>query len=155
MVAVEENSSEGLWLFFYYFGHALGMQKFLGQGLNPHHSSDLSQCSDNTGSLTHWATRKLWEGLFFKAKTLMGLGGWSNKDVDRQFLPSFQHVPSHIKRSCLITHPIESGLPLLTCLINKMWWQWRFGTSKARSQEALQLSMDFLECLLWGKSPAM
>ena len=29
------------------------MWKFPGQGLNPHHSSDLSCCSD-TGYLTHW-----------------------------------------------------------------------------------------------------
>ena len=28
------------------------MQKFLGQGWNPHHSSDQSHCSDNAGSST-------------------------------------------------------------------------------------------------------
>ena len=28
-----------------------------GQGLNPHHSSYRSHCSDNAGSLTHWAIR--------------------------------------------------------------------------------------------------
>lgn len=33
------------------------MQKFLGQGLNPHKSSDLYHSSDNTGA--HWATRGL------------------------------------------------------------------------------------------------
>ena len=36
----------------FFFGHAHGMKNFLGQGVNPHHSSDLSQCSDNTRSLT-------------------------------------------------------------------------------------------------------
>lgn len=32
--------------------HTHSMPKFQGQGLNPHHSSDSSQCSDNAGSLT-------------------------------------------------------------------------------------------------------
>ena len=41
----------------YYFlflgGHTCDMQKFPGQELNLHHSSDLSHCSDNVRSLTH------------------------------------------------------------------------------------------------------
>ena len=41
------------------FGHALSMWKFLGQGLNPHHSSNLGHCSDDTGSLTCCTTREL------------------------------------------------------------------------------------------------
>ena len=32
---------------------------FLGQASNPHHSSSQSHSSDNTRSLTHWATRGL------------------------------------------------------------------------------------------------
>ena len=35
------------------------MQKFLGQGLNLHHSSDPSRCNDSARSLTCWATREL------------------------------------------------------------------------------------------------
>ena len=35
------------------------MWKFLGQGSNPHHSSDLSCCSENAGSLILGATREL------------------------------------------------------------------------------------------------
>ena len=35
------------------------MYKFPGKGLNLHHSSNLSQCSDNAGPLTHCATREL------------------------------------------------------------------------------------------------
>ena len=35
------------------------MYKFLGQGTNPHHSSNLSLCSDNARSLTHCAAREL------------------------------------------------------------------------------------------------
>ena len=36
-----------------FFGPNRGMRKFLGQGSNQHHSSNLSPCSDNTRSLTH------------------------------------------------------------------------------------------------------
>ena len=43
-------------------GCARGMWKFPSQGSNPYHSSSLSHCSDNTGSLTHWA---MWEILLF------------------------------------------------------------------------------------------
>ena len=39
--------------FAFVFGHAHGKQKFLGQGLNPHHSSDLSHSSDSARSRTH------------------------------------------------------------------------------------------------------
>ena len=35
------------------------IRQFPGQGSNLHHSSDLSRCSDNTGSLTYCATREL------------------------------------------------------------------------------------------------
>ena len=45
--------------YYYYFGHAHSMQKFLGQGLNPHQGSDLSRWGDDTRSLTHCATREL------------------------------------------------------------------------------------------------
>ena len=38
--------------FFFFFGCAHRMWKFLGQGSNPHHSSDQSYCSDCAGSLT-------------------------------------------------------------------------------------------------------
>ena len=39
------------------------MQKFLGQGLNPYHSSDPSHSSDSVGSLTHCTTGEI--PLFF------------------------------------------------------------------------------------------
>ena len=39
--------------FFFLFGHTLGMQKFLGQGSNPNHSSNPSRSGDNTRYLTH------------------------------------------------------------------------------------------------------
>ena len=42
----------------YLFWPCRSMQKFLGQGSNPYHSSD------NPGSLTHWATREFPKGDF-------------------------------------------------------------------------------------------
>ena len=47
-----------------FFGHSGGMQKFPGQGLNPHHYNDHSYGSDNTIFLTHWAARVLWMGFY-------------------------------------------------------------------------------------------
>lgn len=46
-------------LVFFSFGHIRGMWKFLDQGSNPHHGSNLSPCTDDAGSLTHYATRDL------------------------------------------------------------------------------------------------
>ena len=43
-------------------GHSHSIQKFLGQGLNPHKSSDLSHSSDNT----HCATKELLWSLDFE-----------------------------------------------------------------------------------------
>ena len=44
------------WTFFF-SPHTHGMWKVLGQGLNLCHSSNLGHSSDNTGSLTRWASR--------------------------------------------------------------------------------------------------
>jgi len=41
------------------FGNTHGMQKFLGQELNPCHTCNHSRSSNNAGSLIHWATREL------------------------------------------------------------------------------------------------
>ena len=37
----------------FFFVHVHGIWKFLGQGSNPHYSSDLSHLNDHAGSLTH------------------------------------------------------------------------------------------------------
>ena len=50
---------------FFFFGHAHSMWKFLGQGLNQCHSSNLSHSSKNTGSLTHCTTREFHLSLYF------------------------------------------------------------------------------------------
>ena len=44
---------------FLFFGLNHSIWNFPGQGLNPHHSSSPSCCSDNTRSLTHCATKEL------------------------------------------------------------------------------------------------
>ena len=46
-------------IIFFSFGCTHVLQKSLGQALNLHYSSDLSHCSENAGSLIHWATREL------------------------------------------------------------------------------------------------
>ena len=45
--------------FFLFFCRSQGLWKLLSQGSNPRRSSNLSCCSENTESLTHWATREL------------------------------------------------------------------------------------------------
>ena len=45
----------------FYFGLCCGKWRFPGQVLKPQHTRDSSCCSDNAGSLTHCATRALWE----------------------------------------------------------------------------------------------
>ena len=45
--------------FLFFFGHAYGMHKFTGQGLNLCHSSNQSHSRDNARSLTHWAIGEL------------------------------------------------------------------------------------------------
>ena len=46
-------------LTFFFSSHTSDMWKFLGWGLNLHHSSNQSQCNDNAGFLTHSATTEL------------------------------------------------------------------------------------------------
>ena len=52
------SSGPALPVFFFFF-LTYSLENFPGQGLNPHHRSDPSRCSDNAGSLTHCTTREL------------------------------------------------------------------------------------------------
>ena len=52
------------------FGHAHGMWKFPGQGLNPCNSGNPRHCSDDTRSLTPCPTRELLLSAFFKRVSL-------------------------------------------------------------------------------------
>ena len=62
---------------FFFFWHAHCMWKFLDQGSNLRHWSDLSYSSENTQSLTHCATKELLYHsslkVDFKLKRLLGL----------------------------------------------------------------------------------
>ena len=52
----QESYNQGMFKktsFLFFFGHTHGMRKFLGQGWNLGHSSNSSDSSDNTRSLTH------------------------------------------------------------------------------------------------------
>ena len=55
----QDEEQNHFYLLFTYFLATLIMQKFPGQGSNPHHSSNQSHSSYNAGPLTHWATREL------------------------------------------------------------------------------------------------
>ena len=61
--------SNGDWnenaFFFFLFGYALGIWKFLGQRLNLHCINDPSHCSDNARSLTRDTSGESWGWLFF------------------------------------------------------------------------------------------
>ena len=65
-------------VWFGFFGHAYSIWQFLGQGLNARHSSNLSCCTDNTGSLTCCTTRELQVRLWFKRMTS------SSEDLSRR-----------------------------------------------------------------------
>lgn len=46
----KSRETDHLIFLFYFFGCTYGLWKCPGQGLNSHHSSNLSSCSDHTGS---------------------------------------------------------------------------------------------------------
>ena len=57
-------------------GYILGIQKFLGQGSNPCHSSNQSHSSDNARSLTCYTTRELLELILCLKLAFMSDLGW-------------------------------------------------------------------------------
>ena len=59
----------GFFVFYLFFAHTCGMWRFLGQGLNLHHSNHLGRYSDSTRSLTRCATGELLDSQF--KRTLM------------------------------------------------------------------------------------
>ena len=56
---LESLKRKHIQILLFFFPHTLGMQKFWDQGSNLSQSSDLNHSSDNTGSLSSWATREL------------------------------------------------------------------------------------------------
>ena len=58
------------------------MLRFPGQSSNLLHSSDRSRCSDNAGTLAHWATRELLMYSFKSIKSSLGIRkGMHNEDI--------------------------------------------------------------------------
>ena len=82
----------GFFFFFFFFLFSFflfctcGVWKFLGQGLNLHHSSDPGHCSDNR-FLTHWARREL------------SLSFWDKLQIILEFYirPA---LPKDLKKTC-------------------------------------------------------
>ena len=59
--------------FLFYFSFLATLWKFWGQGLNLSYSIGLSHRSDNTGSLSHWATRELQFHLYYMKRKIISL----------------------------------------------------------------------------------
>ena len=53
------TTEKSLSFLFFFSSHSCSICKFLGQGLNPGHSSNPNCSSDNSGSLTHCSTGEL------------------------------------------------------------------------------------------------
>ena len=91
----------------FFFGHTLGMQEFPGQESNSRHSCDQSHSSDNTESLTHWATREpppsLLEKNILNTQLKPHLLQTSRFPFPRQ---------SWGFRSCAAVHPLLSNSPM-------------------------------------------
>ena len=112
-----------------FFGCTCGMWKFLGQGLNSHHSSNQSHSGDNTGSLTCWATGEhTWPPYFWElgaARWLLPF--WDPVQITTFRIPSLAAVT--FVRSGLWKRPItdifkNAGAPFanvyLTLLVKGM-----------------------------------
>ena len=78
---------------FFFFGHAYGIEKLLGQGSNPSHSCNQSHISDNTGSLTHCTTRRTPYGHLF-------VTGWYSKSLNRILMVCDSQVASKTPSLC-------------------------------------------------------
>ena len=91
---------------------------FLGQGLNPHHSSHPSCCSDNTRSLTHCATRELQrEGHVFSVEVPFCGGQVPERDLANTCWPPILPAavdkvnPGGEIKVVLSLHPSNQGGP--------------------------------------------
>ena len=109
-----------LFLSFFFFGHARSMQTYSGQGWNPCCSSN------NTRSLTHWATRELHEHRFFP-KHFSSVSLWLASGISDPF--STTAAAAHYPITCLLntaTDYKQDPLLLLLCgstLVNPRNWQ--------------------------------
>lgn len=72
-----------------FFGWTCCMRKFLGQKSYLHHGNDPSHCSDNSGSLTHQATREFLIYFIFNK---------NGKDIKCTIMLSFKILRDPVKR---------------------------------------------------------
>ena len=73
------------------------MKIFPGKRSKLCHSSDLSYCSDNAGSLTHSATRELHKSILFKIYSFNLLDENLEEDVDH----IYKHIGGLVSCGCL------------------------------------------------------
>ena len=133
--------------FFFFSGCAYGTWKFLGQGSNLCHSSDLSRCSDNARSLTQYATRKLLKcsGLLFLFSFLAALRymEFPGQGLDPSCCCDIHH-------SC---NNAESFNPLCQASIELASWFCRYTADPVVPQQELLLwifKKSFYRALLKG-----
>ena len=108
MTFFSKNSSQFVPIsFFFFFGWAHDMWKFLGQGLNLCHINGPSCCSDNVSSLTLCAIRELPNIFFFFSFFGHTVAIWSSKARDESELQLLQlwHMPQLWQ--CWILNPLR------------------------------------------------
>ena len=103
-------------------GQALGRQKFLGQGLNPYHSSDLSHYNDNAVSLTLYH-------LLLEATSSWETHLWPPADPPTSVEPSDDsspgwHLDCHLPESLSQDHPVK----LLSATVRCQKWDAKAST---------------------------
>ena len=93
----------------FFFGHACGMRKFPGQGLNPRHSNDPSCYSDNVGSLTRCTTREILNYVWMFCNSLYLDSHFQDINGQGQLHKAVTRGPPHRKAPCLGSFaPLES-----------------------------------------------
>ena len=95
--------------FFFLFGCTHSMWKFLGQGWNLHHSSDLGCCRDNAGSLILWATGELLMLFNLIASDWCAFLVLPFSPIFLSFLYLFCWLINSISFSCLMIHLLWAG----------------------------------------------
>ena len=94
------------YLFFFFFGCTYGMYDFLGQGSYLSHSSDPGHSSDNTRSLTHWATREL----LYTLSLCLALSSAFSPDM-HQHISILLHNIHNLLNSYVIFHGCVTPFP--------------------------------------------
>ena len=120
--------------FKHFFGHTHGMQKFQGQGLNLNPSSEERHGSDNTGSLSQWATREHLKFfsfvLFFPFKAAPTAYG------------SSQAEGWISATAAAYTTATATGDPSLVCSLHHSSWQHQILNPLSETKDRTRILMD-------------